>query len=626
MCRNIAYKFKRGFFDAAKKVEKGVVLCYNNLPRNAGNYRQISSEDLVIRCPIKAGGLHLITGLVFLSALAGAAYAQQSADTLQPQGLNYAGLYQLRKLDPNLTGTGVKFAVICRSITYLAGEPQNDYQPAGEHNCFKSTNYTFHDLDFIPAGTSEHSTAVCSILLGRDPNAYNEQIGPFYYEGAAPDAQADIYEFWHFLINNVFPCSAPEADVITADIGYQFEEWWTRGIEALAQRYGKTVVIGIGNGSNASDPVLYPGAGANVIGVGVVKSLDTLDTATGLSRFALVYPEYSSKGPTADGRCKPDIVAPGNCLAAVAGEPNRYEPTGTWSSFATPIVAGTAGLLLQQAKADPNLQLATSSQGGNCVIKAALLNSATKLPYWHKGQLTKDDDHDVPLDYLQGAGVVNALDAHSQLMAGRHLPGDCPTAGWDLNKLDFNQIPASSYRIRIEEPADKMITATLAWNKHFADQYPFEPQPQNDVDIRLEIWALDANNPNKDYLLDYSDSRTDNVEHIYYPADANVADYEIIVSYSDEFDVNQPLTTPPYALAWNVSPKPARDYSYWLDLNADGSVNNSDVLALLENLLAGIEDSDGYLFGDINSDGLLNVNDLRIMLDYISNTSAQSEE
>ena len=475
----------------------------------------------------------------------------------QPQGLTYAGIYQLKQTDPNLTGAGVKVALVSRSITYVDGEPQNDYRPASDHNCFKDTQYIFHDQQLLPAGISAHSTAVCSILFGRDPNAYNEQIGDFNYEGAVPDAQANVYEFWSFLVNNVFPCSAPDADIITADIGYQFEDWWTRGIEAMVQKYGLTVVVGIGNGSNSSDPVLFPGAGGNVIGVGVVKSVESNDVNVGLSRFALVYPEYSSRGPTPDARCKPDIVAPGNCLAAVAGEPNLYEPTGDWSSFATPVVAGAAALLIQQAHADPNLQQAVSHDGGNCVIKSVLLNSATKLPYWHKGLLTKNDDHDVPLDYLQGAGMVNAVAASNQLLAGQHLPGDCPTAGWDLNKLNLDQTPENTYKIRITQPADKMITATVTWNKQFSLVYPFEHDAQKDADLRLEIWAVDSNDPNNDYLLDYSDSRIDNVEHIYTPVDGNFTDYEIVVLFSDEHDVNQPQVSPPYAVAWNVGQTPS---------------------------------------------------------------------
>ena len=118
----------------------------------------------------------------------------------------------------------------------------------------------------------------------------------------------------------------------------------------------------------------------------------------------------------------------------MAGEPNLYEPTGDWSSFATPVVAGAVAMLIQQAYADPNLQQAVSHDGGNCVIKSVLLNSATKLPYWHKGLLTKDDDHDVPLDYLQGAGMVNAVAASNQLLAGQHFPATARRpAGTSIN-------------------------------------------------------------------------------------------------------------------------------------------------------------------------------------------------
>jgi hypothetical protein len=582
-----------------------------------GNYQHLSAEDMVARCPIKSRISTLIIGVL---ALAGAAFGGEDVpiEMLQPKGLSYSGLYQLRQIDPNLTGAGVKFAVICRSITYLGGMPQNDYQPASDHNCFKNTRYVFHDLQHLPAGVSSHSTAVCSVLFGQDPNAYNEQLGQFYYQGVAPEAQGDIYEFWHFLINNIFTCTAPDVSVLTADIGYQFEDWWTRGIEAMVQRYGLTAVVGIGNGTNASDPVLYPAAGGNVTGVGVVKSLNTADIATGLSRFALVYPEYSSKGPTSDGRCKPDIVAPGNCLAARAGEANLYEPTGDWSSFAAPIVAGTAGLLIQKASEDPDLALAGSPEGGNCVIKALLLNSATKLPYWHKGRLSKDDDHDVPLDWLQGAGMVNAVEAYRQLLAGSYSPGDCPATGWDLNKLNRDETPANVYQITIAEPADKMITATVVWNRHFADNYPFEHQPQEDADIRLEVWAVDANNPDIAYLLDYSDSRADNVEHIHCSADASFTKYEIIVSYSGYHDTNQQAVASSYGLAWNVSQKPDMDDSLWLDLNSDGVVDDLDVSALLENILACVEKPDSYIFGDINSDGELDVNDLNILLNYVA--------
>ncbi len=555
--------------------------------------------------------LALITCLAPIRAI-----ALTTDETLQPQGLNHSGIYALRQIDPSLTGAGVKFAVISRSNTYIDGEPQNDYRPNISHNCFKGVQFGFHDqgpAEGGSAGISPHSTAVCSILLGEDLYASNPQLGQFYYQGVVPAAKADVYEFWHFLVNNVFPHSPPDADVITASMGSQFEDWWTRGIESLAEHYGIIIVAGIGNGFNAYDPPLYPGAAANVIGVGVVDSVNTEDLATKLANFALAYPEHSSAGPTGSGRCKPDIVAIGNCLAADANDPNRYEPTGNWSSFATPIVAGTAGLLVQKAKQNQALSMAVSPDGGNCVIKAILMNSATKLPYWHKGLLTKDDDHSAPLDYVQGAGMLNAVAAYKHLTAGQRKPGNVPPVGWDNNLLDKSQTPQNTYRFTLPEPTDRVITVTVVWNKHYNSAYPFEPQPGKDANIRLELRAVDLKDPANSILLDYSDSDVDNVEHIYFQTDPNYTSYEISVSYSDAD--NRSDTSPQrYGLAWSVGDSDRSDSTFWYDLNADGVVNETDFATLVHNMMTSRQSPESYVLGDIDSNGLIDVNDAEILV------------
>lgn len=569
---------------------------------------------------------NFVLGLVACLATVVIAFsdAAQADDTrtiklLQPQSLNHAGVYALRDADPNLTGAGVKFAVIARSLTYINGEPQNDYRPNIEHNAFKNAQLRFHDQGTLPAGISPHSTAICSILFGEDPNASNPDLmgaGEFHYEGTVPKAKAEVYEFWHFLSNNVFPNSPPDADILTVSMGTQLEDWWTRGIESMAEHTGLIVVASIGNGTNASDPPLYPAASANVIGVGVVDSINTENLAANLENFALAYPEHSSVGPTGSGRCKPDIVAPGNCLAADANDPDKYEPTGNWSSFATPIVSGTIGLLVQKAKDDPDLNQAVAPQGGNCVIRSLLLNSATKLPYWHKGRLNTDDDHTVPLDYIQGAGMINALGAYNHLIAGQNKPGNVKTTGWDNNLLQINETPQNIYKITLSEPNDKFITATVVWNKHYNNVYPFEPIPEKDTNLRLELWAVDPNNHDNDYLLDYSDSSIDNVEHIYTGADANYTDYEIVVSYSD-IDSQVQTTSPQiYGLAWNVDEPQESDNIFWYDLNADGIVNESDVNILMNNLLRSLQTSESYLFGDINTSGVIDFNDVAILLKH----------
>lgn len=571
----------------------------------------------MIQSSKKMFGLSLIICMVLvlplMSTVTAAEKQQDTIKMLQPQALNHTGIHDLKKIDPNLTGSDVKFTVVCRSITYIDGEPQNDYRPSTEHNCFSSDLFTFKDQPGLPPGISPHSTAICSILFGDDPNAFNQYLGNFHYQGAAPRAKADIYEFWHFLTNNVFPQSPPDTDVLTASIGNQFSDWWTRGIEALAENYGLVVVAGVGNGYDAYDPPLYPAAAANVIGVGIVNSVNTENLATSLKHFSLAYPENSSSGPTPDGRCKPDIVAPGNCLAANANEPTQYEPTGNWSSFSTPLTAGAIGLLIQKAKQDPNLNTAVSPKGGNCVIKAIIMNSATKLPYWHKGRLDKYDDHSAPLDYIQGAGMLNALKAYENLIAGGQKPGDVSKTGWDLNLLQKNEILENAYRFTIAEPNEKLITATTVWNRHYNKIYPFEPIHDKNTNLRLEIWAIDPNDPNNDYLLDYSDSSVDNVEHIYCKADANYTYYEINVSYSDTNDPNRIPGDQRYGLAWNVSDVPETDNISWYDLYADGIVDKLDVAAWAKNFIAAQNTPERYILGDINNDGAIDINDLTIL-------------
>jgi hypothetical protein len=447
-------------------------------------------------------------------------------------------------------------------------------------------------------------------------------LGQFYYQGIAPRAQADIFEFWHFLINNVFNHMPPDVDVVTASIGSPLEDWWTRGIESMADHHGLIVVAGIGNGLKANDPLLYPAAAANVIGVGVIDSVNIEDLATNLAHFSLAYPDHSSLGPTIDRRCKPDIVAPGNCLAANVNEPDGYEPTGDWSSFSTPIVAGTIGLLVQKAKQNPALSAAVSPEGGNCVMKAILLNSATKLPYWHKGRLEKDDDHQVPLDRIQGAGMLNAVGAYKHLIAGQNKPGDVSTTGWDLNQLDKNVRLHNIYRITLTETGAKYINVTVAWNRHYKSVYPFEPVPENDGNLRLELWAIDPENSGNDYLLDYSDSEVDNVEHIYCRVDPNYSNYEIVLSYSDVDTQNQTAMIQRYGLTWDVSDSINNDSIIWYDLNNDGIVDESDFTIVLDNWINSISSPDSYLYGDIDSNGIFDANDVQIFLDNTNRKAA----
>jgi subtilisin family serine protease len=109
----------------------------------------------------------------------------------------------------------------------------------------------------------------------------------------------------------------------------------TRAADAAAAR-GVVVVNSAGNGGfNSEHNTLgEPSDGRRVIAVGAV---DVRGNRT----------SFSSVGPTADGRVKPDVMAQGaDVFAAVPFSSSLYFPVdGT--SFSCPLTAGVAALLVQ---------------------------------------------------------------------------------------------------------------------------------------------------------------------------------------------------------------------------------------------------------------------------------------
>ena len=495
---------------------------------------------------------------------------------VEPAALQTAGIRGVQQTDPNLTGLGVRIASVFRSMTYDGNNPLGDYRFNMSHNCFSGANVLFEDGTDGSNGISEHATAIGGILLGLDPAGFHQQAGNFSYIGASVGASVDVYEFWRFVSLYVFAGRPFKADILSLSLGEVFSDWWTRGIENLAESQGLLVIAAAGNGKAVYDPLLYPAAGANVIAVGVLDSTTEQSAAQNFGDFCPPRSEHSSPGPTVDSRCKPDIVAPGRCLVPDANSATGYQIRGDWSSFAAPITAGAAALLLQKAHESPDLAAAADKAGGNCAIKAILLTSARKLPYWHRGKPGPEDDSLSPLDCQQGAGALNAMGAYRILTAGRFQPGQANPIGWDNNNVSADSEQPNVYSFRIEKPQGAFITATVCWNRKYQNKYPFEHLSEFDTNLRLELWAVDLRNPQANTLLQYSDSVNDNVEHIYHPAEPNFTDYQLIIRFSDAPPAAQPSQR--YGLAWTAGPDQTAGDIYWYDLNNDGKIDSLDEL------------------------------------------------
>ncbi|MFL5826852.1 MAG: S8 family serine peptidase [Thermoleophilaceae bacterium] len=170
--------------------------------------------------------------------------------------------------------------------------------------------------------------------------------------------------------------------------------------DALVRDPGMTEVFAAGNAGPGSASVSSPGTAKNVITVGASESIrtgdlprDVCDVADSGADNARDIIDFSGRGPTADGRIKPDLVAPGTHVTGASPQHARYDGTGTCipdfpadnqfyslvsgTSQATPEVTGAAALVRQWYHD-------TSSAGSGsfpspAMTKAILINSASDV-------------------------------------------------------------------------------------------------------------------------------------------------------------------------------------------------------------------------------------------------------
>lgn len=245
-----------------------------------------------------------------------------------------------------------------------------------DHDCFSGAQ-VLGTWDFVgndgyvgyeqgdPETTGIHGTAVFSIIAGNSPGLY---------VGGAPDAAfllartedtGDEYQqeedFWVFGLEW---CEQNGAEIVSSSLGYidWYEPWQMDGNTAvttlaadIAASRGLIVVNAVGNDGPSDTTLIAPADGDSVFAVGSVNSLGALST-------------YSSRGPSADGRIKPDACARGE-MTVFANLSGGYS-SGNGTSFATPIVSAAFAAISQAHPEWSMMRIsealkATASQGGS---------------------------------------------------------------------------------------------------------------------------------------------------------------------------------------------------------------------------------------------------------------------
>jgi len=197
---------------------------------------------------------------------------------------------------------------------------------------------------------STHGTAVWSLLAARVPGTMM---------GIAPDAtyllaKTEDERSETPLEEDNFVAALEWADslgahVVTASLGYLTFDGGggygpddlngdvavtTRAADSAVAR-GILVLSAAGNGGPGTQSLITPADGDSVLAIGAEDSTGTVAS-------------FSSRGPTADGRVKPDFSAPGVAIwvAFAQGGGGVTYGRGNGTSFATPILAGGAALFL----------------------------------------------------------------------------------------------------------------------------------------------------------------------------------------------------------------------------------------------------------------------------------------
>ena len=214
----------------------------------------------------------------------------------------------------------------------------------------------FHDLingRSVAYDDQGHGTHVASIAAG---DGTGGQIASLF-NGVAPAASLSAVKVLNAsgigqdsdVVLGIQWCAARSSvDVINVSVT---SELGSDGLDAVSQAANAAVADGIvvvaaaGNTGDIPGSVASPASATGVITVGAVAEWSAPAGQPWRSEGVYLAP-FSSRGPTIDGRIKPDVVAPGVSIAAAsANSPDSYEvKDGT--SMASPFVAGLAALLL----------------------------------------------------------------------------------------------------------------------------------------------------------------------------------------------------------------------------------------------------------------------------------------
>jgi subtilisin family serine protease len=197
-----------------------------------------------------------------------------------------------------------------------------------------------------------HGTMVLSCITGILNNRKMGMATESEFLLARTEVDRESYVEEEYWLQAVEWADKNGADIINSSLAYTFERYYTYEMDGhislvaraanLAASKGILVINAMGNDGNADWKILATPADADsVLSVGAISPITDFHAG------------FSSFGPTAGYKLKPNIVAPGKVIAAGKLKLERAEGT----SFAAPIVTGFAACAWQSMPYLTNMQL-----------------------------------------------------------------------------------------------------------------------------------------------------------------------------------------------------------------------------------------------------------------------------
>ena len=345
--------------------------------------------------------------------------------------------------------------------------------------------------------------------------------------------------------------------------------------------------------------------GLTVAASGPAESTPDDDFYRGLASDDSYVAWYSSRGPTADGRAKPDLTAPGTFIVLPDYRDGVSPLDPTWTkftggtSFSAPYVAGLSAELMQQADA-------LGFNSDPLVLKSVLMNSAQEIRFqkpsrdgalipevWDGWSPTRTNK---PLDWDQGAGEVNLVRARQQYFQNgeQSAGGNVARLGWDQ---ETSLAVGATEWYYFEQPVHQgaTLTATLNW---FREMEGIQALGLDNLD--LELWKTDGERPTE--LVTLSNSLIDNVEHIHRFSVPETSFYALGVRFKQSHTAQD---SDAYGLAWMLPD------SHWMvgDVNLDGRVDDLDMAILVDNF----HGPGGLYSGDVDWDHDVDLQDFAMV-------------